>query len=126
MENLIAQIKLFPEGGFRGIGPLGLEGQAAERSVPIFNQVLSTIIGVMTVVAFVWFTFQFILAAIGILTSGGDKGKLETARNKITTSIIGLVLVIAAIFIIELIGNLIGVSILRGAFWTYLLGGIPQ
>lgn len=128
MTNAIAQtpIKLFPKGGFRGTGPLGLEGEAAERSVPVFNQVLSTAIGVMTVVAFVWFTFQFLLGAIAILGSGGDKAKLEVARSKITTAIVGLVVVVAAVFIVQLIGDLIGIDILRGGFWVYILGGIPQ
>lgn len=110
MKNQIAQIKLSPEGGFRGFGRLGLEDGDASAAGSIFNQVISTAIGVMTVVAFVWFTFQFMLGAIGILTSGGDKGKLETARNKISTSIIGLIVVIAAIFIIQLVGDILGIE----------------
>ncbi len=112
MKNLIADIPLAPEGGFRGIGPLGLEGFKAENAPSIFTNFLSKAIGLITVVAAIWFTFNFIVGAIGIISSGGDKAKMEAARNKITTGLIGLVVVIAAIFIVSLFGELIGFSII--------------
>ena len=104
----LAQIKLYdPEkGGLRGFGPLGLEqGQDAPT---IFTKFISSTIGLMTIIAIIWFAFVLITGAIGIISSGGDKASLETARKKITTGIVGLVVVIAAIFIIDLIGRLIG------------------
>jgi hypothetical protein len=63
----------------------------------------------MTLVAIIWFVFVFITGAIGIISSGGDKQALETARKKITTGLIGLVLVIIAIVAINLIGYLFGI-----------------
>ncbi len=109
MKNQLAQINLGP---LRGKGPLGLENVQPGEAKPIFNQALSMIIGVMTAIAFIWFTFQFLFGAISILTSGGDKGKLESARNKLTTSIIGLIVVVAAIFLIQLVGSILGIQIL--------------
>jgi hypothetical protein len=109
MKNQLAQINLGP---LRGKGPLGLENLQPGEAKPIFNQALSMVIGVMTVVAFIWFTFQFLLGAIGILASGGDKSKLETARNKLSTSIIGLIVVVSAIFLIQLLGSILGIDIL--------------
>ena len=44
------------------------------------------------------------------MTAGGDKQKLETARSKITTAMIGLVIVIAAVFIIDFVGSLFGID----------------
>lgn len=110
MKNLIAQIKLAPEGGFRGLGPLGLEGRTGEEAPGIFTSFLSGVIGIMTVVAAIWFTFNFIIGAIQIISAGGDKGKVEAARQRITTGIIGLVVVIAAVFVIQLMGSLIGLG----------------
>jgi hypothetical protein len=64
----------------------------------------------MTVIASIWFTFNLIIGAIGIMTSGGDKGKLESSRSRITSGLIGLVIVIAAVFIVQLVGSLIGLG----------------
>ncbi len=107
MKNILAiDIPLAPSGGFQGTGPLGNPGSSAPD---LFNSAISKIIGVMTIVAFVWFTFQLVFGAIRIVTSGGDKGALEGARKQITTGIIGLVVVVAAIFIVSLIGTLLGI-----------------
>ena len=104
MINL-TQIQLFPDGGFSGFGPLG----SGENAPATFNKFLSSTVGIMTIIAIIWFIFVFIGGAIGIISSGGDKAALEAARKKITTGIIGIVVVVAAVFIIDLIGNLIGI-----------------
>ncbi len=113
--NKLADI---PIGNLRGIGPLGLEGESGAAGVPMFNRIISMIVGIMTIIAFVWFIFQVIIGAIGIVTSGGDKAKLAEARSKITSGIIGLVIVVSAIFLIDLIGYLIGIDIMRGAWFV--------
>src|SRR3972149_6541926 len=61
------------------------------------------------IIAIIWFVFKFVSGAIGIISSGGDKASLETAKKNITTGVIGLVVVVAALFIVDLIGNLIGI-----------------
>lgn len=109
MKNLITDISIFGNGNdqFQGIGPLGKTGANA----PIqFQGAISKIIGVMTVVAFIWFTFQVIIGAIRIVASGGDKGAVESARKQITTGIIGVVIVVAAIFIVSLLGTILGLN----------------
>ena len=52
---------------------------------------------------------MIITGSIGIISSGGDKAALESARKRITTGVIGFVVVVAAIFIVQLIGRLIGI-----------------
>ncbi|KKT67477.1 MAG: hypothetical protein UX25_C0022G0006 [Candidatus Woesebacteria bacterium GW2011_GWC2_45_9] len=111
MRNLLTQVNLAPEGGFKGIGPLGLdEGQSP---LGVFTQFISSAIGLMTIIAIIWFIFVLISGAIGIISAGGDKASLESARKRITTGIIGLVVVVAGIFIIDLIGSLIGIDVLN-------------
>ncbi len=114
-NQLLAQINLAPPGGFRGRGPLGLNGVDPRESFNILNNTISTTIAILTIVAFIWFTIQFFLGAVGIITAGGDKAKVEGARNKITTGLIGIVVVIAATFIIQLVGTILGIDILGGA-----------
>lgn len=77
------------------------------------NKLISTIIGVMTAVAALYFIFQFIIAGMQWISSGGEKNNLEEARNKITNSLIGLIIVVAAWIIIGVIGNIIGLDILN-------------
>jgi len=108
--NKLAQIDLAPKGGFRGKGPLGLEGDVAENAPGIFNKLLSTTIGIITVVAFIWFTFLFITGAVSVMTAGGDKAAVEAAKKKLTSGVLGLVIVIAGIFLVELIGSLLGIE----------------
>lgn len=113
MNKYLADIQLSPNGGFRGQGPLGLEGKSSVESLSIFNGFLSAAIGVMTIIGAIWFIFLFLTGAIGIISSSGDKQKLTEARSKITTGLIGLVVMIASVFIIDLVGKLIGLDILN-------------
>ena len=72
-------------GQLKGIGPLGFE-----KSSPT------------------WAVFTIITGAISIISSGGDKQALEGARKKITTGIIGLIIVLVALLIIEVVGYFLG------------------
>jgi len=105
----LAQIKLYKETeGLSGFGTLG-KGQG-EGSVGTFTKFISSAVGLMTIIGIIWFVFILVTGAIGIISAGGDKQALETARKKITTGIIGLVIIIAALFIIDLFGYLLGIE----------------
>jgi len=99
-------------GALEGIGILGGEGGGLineDSAIGTFIKILSNIIGVMTIIALIWFTFVLLTGAIAWLGSGGDKTKLQNAQKQITNGIIGLVIVLVATFLISLIGNLIGI-----------------
>jgi hypothetical protein len=102
----LADIQLGP---IRGFGRLGLEGESGTGAVGTFSKFISSAIGLMTIIAIIWFTFVLITGAIGMISAGGDKQAMESARKRITSGLIGLVVIIAALFIIDLIGNLIGI-----------------
>jgi len=48
------------------------------------------------------------MGAVSIITSGGDKNALESAKKKITSGLIGLMITIFAIFLVRFIGYIIG------------------
>lgn len=96
----------------RGFGKLGLEGESASAGIGIFSNFISSIIGLLTIIAIIWFAFVLITGAIGMIGSGGDKQALESSRKRISTGLVGLIIVIAAIFILDLIGTLIGIDVL--------------
>jgi ABC-type phosphate transport system permease subunit len=105
VKNFLSQASTTLNGTINGIGPLGEPTNAENR----FAQILSSAIGLITIIAFIWFLFTLITGAIGIIAAGGDKGKLEDARGRITTGLIGLVVVIAGIFIVDLIARILGI-----------------
>jgi hypothetical protein len=125
MNNYLSDIQLAPPGGFKGFGTIGLENANTSSAGKIFTTVISTVVGVMTVVGIIWFVIQFFIGALGIIFSGGDKAKLAEAKTKLSTSLIGLVVVIAAIFIIELVGTVLGIEgILNINNFINQLGGV--
>lgn len=110
MKNLLAQIDVAPPGGYKGFGLFGLENQASSNAGTVFGALISRSIGVITIVAFIWFVFILITGAIGVMSAGGDKGAAESARKRITTGLVGLVLVVAGLFIARLISSLLGIE----------------
>ncbi len=111
MLNFLAKVvELDPEGeGLVGEGPLAKPG-TKEGAIELFNEIISNTIGFLTVVAGLWFVFQFVLGAIGWLSAGGDKVKVENAQKKLTQGIIGLVIVVVAVFLVDLVGRLLGLE----------------
>lgn len=88
----------------QGIGQYGSGSNAATK----FNTILTQIIGILTIIAGIYFIFLLISGGIEWMSSGGDKGKLATARSKMFSGAVGLTIVVAALFIADIIGNLIG------------------
>jgi len=76
---------------------------------------ISNIIGFITVIGGVFFVIYFVLGAFEWITSGGDKGKAEKARQRITNGAIGLVILVASYAIIGLLGSFIGLDLLNPA-----------
>ncbi len=110
-------------GTLEGLGPLGTFVIGTATAVNLFNKVLSTIVGILTISAGLWFIFQFLIGAFSWLTAGSDKVSLENAQKRIMNSLIGLALVVATIFLVDLVGRIIGLEILSpGKFilsiWT--------
>lgn len=106
MKNYLAQTEVT-------IGPPldpGSVGLNSQQPVTTLANLISTIIGFLTVIAALYFMFMLITGAIGIISSGGDKGAYEDARKKMTTGIIGFIVVISAMFIISLVGVLLGLG----------------
>jgi len=110
MTNKLA-LKL---GDFVGLGPLG--NPVATKQDPgtsAFTNFISTAVGIMTIVAFIWFIFTLFTGAIAWLSSGGDKQKLQNAQKQITTGLTGLIIVISAIFLIKIVGVIFGFDLLN-------------
>jgi len=118
MNKYLSQIPLSPGGGYQGQGALGAP---AGNEASLLAKTVSTIIGVLTAVAFIWFTIQFFIAAASWIGAGNDKSKVESARGKMVSAVIGLVIVVSAIFFAGLAGTIFGIPILDVDNWFTVL-----
>lgn len=108
--KLAEDIKLYNgTDGFRGFGPLGLQNKASAEGTIVFATFISSAVGLITIIGVIWFIFIIITGAVAIITSGGDKASLEGARKKITNGTIGLIVTISGLFILNLIGTILGI-----------------
>lgn len=108
--NTLAQLDF---GHLNGFGSLGTNQEAQGASIGTFTRFVSSAIGLMTLIAFIWFVFLFVTGAISMMTAGSDKASIENARKRIVNGIIGVVVVIGAVSIISIIGFLLGIDILN-------------
>lgn len=96
---LAADINLRPGGEFTNLGNVTI------------TSIISALILLILIIAALVFFFMLVWGGIKYITSGGDKAQTETARNQITSALIGLVIVFAAWAIINLINLFFGIDI---------------
>jgi hypothetical protein len=108
MKYIATNIQIAPSGGFKGFGKLGLQGSLATNASLTFSNLMTSVIGVLTIVAIIWFVFLLITGGIGYMSAGGDKSRIESASKRVTNALVGLVVVVISIFIVKLIGYLLG------------------
>jgi len=77
----------------------------------ILGLLVSNITALLFIFAFCLTLLYLLMGGLQWITSGGDKGQMETARNKITNAMVGLVIVAAAYAIFILVGQFLGVDI---------------
>jgi hypothetical protein len=75
------------------------------------GQVVGFVVTIAFVIAVLVALFFLIWGGIKWITSGGDKGGVESARNQIVAAVIGLIIVFLAFFILNLVLQLFGLSL---------------
>jgi len=75
-----------------------------------FGSLLNAVLSIVMVIAALLVFSYLIWGGIEWITSGGDKSKTESARNKITSAVIGLIVVAASYAILTLALNFLGFS----------------
>lgn len=83
------------------------EDQAITNIPALIGFAIQILFIVAGLVAFVY----LLLGGIKWITSGGDKGQVESARNQIIQALIGLVVVFAAWGLIVLVEKLLGICL---------------
>lgn len=111
--------------GGQGLGPLLDPSKLINQFGGPFSQfekIMSTVIGVLTISAGIWFVFQIFAGAYQWLASGGEKQALQNAQKRISNAIIGLFVVVVSYGLILLLSGIFGIEILEPALiiQTYL------
>lgn len=75
-----------------------------------FEKYASQIVGVLSLIAVIFFVIQIIFSGYAFLSSEGDPKKMETARDHLTSSVMGLFIVIVSVAIGTLISKLAGLN----------------
>jgi hypothetical protein len=86
----------------------GLGIDPGTNGTTTLEKLISQIIGVLTIVAVIYFAIQIIIAGYNFISSEGDEKKLEMARKTLTNGILGIVIVIVAVGLVSLIATLAG------------------
>jgi hypothetical protein len=79
----------------------------------LLGKFLSSLITTMTIFGSLAFVVYFSLGALTWITAGGDKTKIGAAQSQMTQGAIGLIAIVASYFIIGIVGNVLGLNILK-------------
>lgn len=117
--NLQAPLKL-AQTSLGPIRPVGnnVINQGSNSNTQVLKNLelfISQILGILTVVASLFFIVNMILASVSWITAGGDSGKISKARDAMVQNTIGLIIVVASYGLIGLIGSIVGIQVLRPA-----------
>ena len=89
---------------------------------PSLGNVLTQAINFILIIAVVLALVFLIWGGIKWITSGGDKAKVEGARNTIIAAIIGLIIAFLAFFILNVVAGIFGVNAVTGLQLPNILG----
>ena len=79
------------------------------------GQLISAIVAILLIIAALLAFLFLVIGGIQWITAGGDKAGMESARNRITHAIVGLIIVGAAWAIMLLVQSFLGITILGGS-----------
>jgi len=79
------------------------------------GNLLQSVLNFVMVIAALLVFFYLIWGGIEWISSGGDKGKTESARNKITAAVIGLIILAASYAIFIVVINFLGFGSIQEA-----------
>lgn len=97
---------------------VGLDSRRPNRGVSVnmanpvqtFGTVIQNTILLLFTVGALGFTIMFLWGAVSWILSGGDKEKVAGARKRMTTAIVGLVLLSLTFVIMQVLGHVLGIG----------------
>ncbi|MCJ7804969.1 hypothetical protein MUP35_04550 [Patescibacteria group bacterium] len=104
-----------------GFGPWAEKIIGGTQPESLLATIMSNILGAMTIGAGIWFLFQTIIAGYNYMNAAGDKARIENAGRKLTNSLVGIAVVIAAYGLLALLGSFLGIEFLNfGKLFSFI------
>jgi hypothetical protein len=92
------------------LGPFA--GKSLSNPLTTLLDYVSSIVGVMTIFASIWFLFNILYSGYEWISAGGDTKKVASARDRITHAFMGLVIVVGAWSLLAVAGQFFGYNTL--------------
>jgi len=90
-----------------------ITSSGSDDGVTFIGQFLPQMMTLLVVIAGIVFFFMLIIGAIKWISSGGDKGAIESARGQITNAIIGISILFMTWAIATLLERIFGIQLLQ-------------
>ncbi|MFC1625588.1 hypothetical protein ACFL1Q_00900 [Patescibacteria group bacterium] len=85
---------------------------SSRGGITFFQKILPNLISLAFIIAVLIFFFVLIIAAIQWISSGGDKTAMESARGRITSALVGIVILLSSFALIKIVEAFFGINIL--------------
>lgn len=93
--------------------PEGIGGAAGDDGAVAIATVMGNLYQTVVMVGGLALLLYLAWGGINWITAGGDKGKIDDAKNKITNAIVGMGILVAVVAIINLLTGVFGIDILN-------------
>jgi hypothetical protein len=115
MLNLHSTTSLLAQFGDGFTPPVDNAYTSGAAENPLNNLVvfISNTIGFITILGGLFFIVYFVLGTFAWITSGGDSGKIEKAREKMLQGVLGIVILVISYSLIGIIGTIVGVDLIN-------------
>ncbi|MFA6518222.1 MAG: hypothetical protein WCV93_01040 [Candidatus Shapirobacteria bacterium] len=105
-NKLLAQI---PHNNYGLSGP-GQNPNSPKTATSALELTVGRVIGILTVVAVIYFSIQIIFAGYAYISSEGDAKKAQDAKKRLTDGILGLFIVVVSLGLGALMAKLLGLE----------------
>ena len=89
------------------------ESSSSATPQAYINNVLQTVFSLFFIVGVLYFAVYFIMAGYHFIDSLGDPKRIESARDQLTYSFVGLIVIFSVFAILRLAGTVLGITGLR-------------
>ncbi len=105
----------------------GVDANTAANPQAGFGCLISSLLSISMAIAALMLLLYLIMGGIQWISSEGDKGKIEKARGRITSAIMGIIILSASVAILTFVQNFLGISTLNfGGSNSCAAGGSPS
>ena len=88
-------------------------GPLAEKSgIGFFQELIPALIGMVLLVGALFFLGIMLLGSIQWISSGGDKAALEGARGRLSSALVGIIILFSVFALLKVIEEFFGIDIL--------------